>query len=323
MPSEYFNEEKPESALPVEAPSLENMSAAERAAGVLPVSKGGTGTNTGSIRAAGSFKLETTADPKAFSNDDIPSIHLQAYKSQFLGVAGGRIRLSGGTSKTTGAGGSIEILAGNGDSAAASTDESTGGSIDITGGTGYGAGTGGSLTLTAGNGGSDVGGSITLNGGSGGTNTDGGNVTLHAGALAGTGNDGEILFRQPGSTNSTFLKHQLGRTATTDATQTTAYTKTLSADSMINIQAFVSARRTGGTGGTNGDCAGYVVIGTYQKVGAGGATLVGSVTAVHTAENQAAWDATFTVSGNNVLLSVTGAANNNITWRWHIQYISI
>ena len=59
MLNEYMNEEMPDSPLPVEAPNLENMSAAERAAGVLAVHKGGTGSNNGSIRGRGTVKIST------------------------------------------------------------------------------------------------------------------------------------------------------------------------------------------------------------------------------------------------------------------------
>jgi hypothetical protein len=103
------------------------------------------------------------------------------------------------------------------------------------------------------------------------------------------------------------------RVATTDATVTTLQTIAITASNTYQIEARVQARRTGGTSGTAEDGASYVVRGTYKTV-AGTVTLIGAVTADYTAEDQAAWDATLTISGTNVLVRVTGAANNNVTW---------
>ena len=103
------------------------------------------------------------------------------------------------------------------------------------------------------------------------------------------------------------------RVATTTNTQTTLHTFTLAATTTYLIEARVTARRTGGSAGTAEDSAGYVIRGTYKNV-AGTATLVGTLDTPYTAEDQAAWDATFTVTGATVLCRVTGATNNNITW---------
>ena len=40
----------------------------------------------------------------------------------------------------------------------------------------------------------------------------------------------------------------------------------------------------------------------------------GGVYADYTAEDQALWDATLVISGTNVIVQVTGAALNNVTW---------
>ena len=103
------------------------------------------------------------------------------------------------------------------------------------------------------------------------------------------------------------------RVATTDATVTTLHSFTLTASTTYRIEARVVARRTGGTSGTAEDGAGYIIVGTYKTV-AGAATLVGAVSALYTAEDQAAWDATLDTSGTAVRVRVTGAANNNVTW---------
>ncbi len=105
----------------------------------------------------------------------------------------------------------------------------------------------------------------------------------------------------------------VGRLATTDATQTTLLTLPLLADYTYLIEVRVFARRTGGASGTAQDGAGYVLRGCYKTV-AGVATLIGAGNADFTAESQAGWDATLAVSGNAVLVRVTGAAGNNVTW---------
>lgn len=104
-----------------------------------------------------------------------------------------------------------------------------------------------------------------------------------------------------------------GRAATTDATVTTLATIAIPASTTVHIEAHVIARRTGGTLGTADDGAGYILDGTY-KTAAGTVTLIGALALPYTAEDQVLWDATLTISGTNVLVSVTGATSNNITW---------
>ncbi len=103
------------------------------------------------------------------------------------------------------------------------------------------------------------------------------------------------------------------RVATTDATVTVIHTIALNDNSVYLIHAYVAARRTGGTGGTAGDSAGYTIIGTFKRSAAGVATQIGS-TIKTSQEDQAGWDADFGVSGNNALINITGAVNNNVTW---------
>lgn len=103
------------------------------------------------------------------------------------------------------------------------------------------------------------------------------------------------------------------RAATTDATQTTLGTITLTASKTYLVEARVVARRTGGASGTAEDSASYVVRGLYKTV-AGAATLVGSLSSDFSVEDQAGWDATLDTSGTDVRVRVTGAASNNVTW---------
>lgn len=103
------------------------------------------------------------------------------------------------------------------------------------------------------------------------------------------------------------------RVATTDATVTTLHTFTVPSTTTYVIESTVVARRTGGSSGTAEDGAGYRIIATYKNV-SGTATLIGSVTTLYSAESQAGWDCTYSLSGATVLLRVTGAASNNVTW---------
>jgi hypothetical protein len=116
------------------------------------------------------------------------------------------------------------------------------------------------------------------------------------------------------ATNDNVIEDTLhGRIATTDATVTTLYTHTLVASTVYQIEAKVLAHRTGGTAGTAEDCACYKIAGLF-KVVAGAAVQVGTTEVLYEKEDQAAWNATFDVTGLTVRIRVTGAPNNNITW---------
>jgi hypothetical protein len=102
-----------------------------------------------------------------------------------------------------------------------------------------------------------------------------------------------------------------GRIATTDATVTTIHTFAIPSDTVMMIKAMVQARQTGGSG-TTGHGASYEIAATYRNIG-GTVTLIGSVEKV-AAEDNASWDADFSISTTNALLRVTGEASKNITW---------
>jgi hypothetical protein len=114
----------------------------------------------------------------------------------------------------------------------------------------------------------------------------------------------------------------VGRAVTTDATTTTLLSISLLPSRTTFLRAQVIARRTGGSGGSAEDGAAYLFVAAYKMV-SGTATLIGSVNALHTAEDQAGWAATFTVSGGSVLLRVTGAADNNVSWNGKVHVESI
>lgn len=103
------------------------------------------------------------------------------------------------------------------------------------------------------------------------------------------------------------------RVATTDATVTPLATVALTAFKTTQFFCAVTARRTGGTAGTDEDGAAYLVQVAY-KVVAGAATEIAAETLTVIGEDQAAWTITWAPTAGNAILSVTGAANNNVTW---------
>lgn len=106
---------------------------------------------------------------------------------------------------------------------------------------------------------------------------------------------------------------------TTDATTTALIRTKLSSSKTVMIQAFIVARRTGGSAGADGDSAFYVLTGAYKNI-AGVLTGIGSPDLIG-GEDQAGWDVGFTTSGTDVIVTVLGAANNDITWEgWTSTY---
>jgi hypothetical protein len=124
----------------------------------------------------------------------------------------------------------------------------------------------------------------------------------------------EVFRLESTSTNDDpVVKVYQNRVATTDATVATIHTVTIPASTTVGVSGVVVARRTGGVAGSAEDGAMYEFKAAYKNV-AGTATLIGSSTITAIAEDQAAWDLTLVPSSGNVLIRVTGAVDNNITW---------
>lgn len=101
---------------------------------------------------------------------------------------------------------------------------------------------------------------------------------------------------------------------TTDATTTTLQTIAIPNDSVVLIESRVTCRKTGGVGvGTTGQGNGYIRTAAYHNIG-GVVTLSGSVQTSYTGESIVAFSCTLTISGSNVLVRVTGAVDDNVTW---------
>jgi hypothetical protein len=167
----------------------------------------------------------------------------------------------------------------------------------------------------------------------------GGDISLSAGNGTAGNAAGGSIFLEPGTANSSsvnmgaivkaYASHQriiVGlEGATTNATPTSleGYFFTLGTSSVAYIEARITAIRTGGTSGSAQDSASYVRRATYKRVGSGSPTLVGSIDNTYTAEDQAGWDATFVVNGNDIEVQVTGATDNDISWFAEIVFTDI
>lgn len=126
----------------------------------------------------------------------------------------------------------------------------------------------------------------------------GGMTTLTGGVTIGSGtkHDGYVIS-------------DTAEVQTSDANQTTLDTIALLDENTYHVEAFVVGVQDDGT-----DRASYHIACTAYRTAAGSATLQGGVTQMHASESNAALDATFTVSGNNLLVSVTGIGGE--TWEW-------
>src|SRR3990167_2682219 len=230
------------------------------------------------------------------------------------GSASGEVDVLGGDAGATSvAGGDVVMLPGDGGTLSGSP---AGGDFYAEGGAGGSPnGVGGRIQLFGGAGtGTGNGGLTEVQGGSGGT---GGSLDLHGGNSG--GNAGYAAVRMGGggintAANDNVTTRYFDTRATTDATAVALITHSPASSTINFYRAYVRAVRTGGAAGSAQDCAGYVIYATYKRVGAAAPALVGTIAADYTAEDQAGWDATFAVSGNNVIVQITGAVNNNITW---------
>lgn len=134
---------------------------------------------------------------------------------------------------------------------------------------------------------------------------------LHVGAI----NNSEVIFRLEGAGggagNPTENTH-LSKGTTTNATATTIGTYSVSNGYCFQFDTRVVGHRTGGSAGTADDSASYWLRSTFKYTG--GAIVQIGTTDKLAHEDQAGWDANWVISGNDLLLQVTGATNNNIAW---------
>lgn len=126
------------------------------------------------------------------------------------------------------------------------------------------------------------------------------------------------LQNSPGRKTDGYIRRKAQELQTTDNTQTTIDSLTLEDDHVYHFRARVTALRS-----TGADRATYEFIATVYRTGGGGATIQGSITAVHTAESNASLAATFTVSSNDVRVSVTGITGQTFQWACILEYMNM
>lgn len=126
-------------------------------------------------------------------------------------------------------------------------------------------------------------------------------------------------FASGGLGNAQYSRATLLR-QTTDATPTELSLVDTSLERLFvgtnkswTFRIFVIARQTGGIAGTVGDSGGYEIIGVVKNI-SGTLTLVGTPTVTTIAEDDAAWSVAIGVTGNEITLTVTGAADKTIRW---------
>ncbi len=102
-------------------------------------------------------------------------------------------------------------------------------------------------------------------------------------------------------------------TFTTNDTPKTIATIPIPEKSTLLIEARVVLVEITTTNGPAVAGAAYVIRAAYRNNG-GTVALIGSVVAEYTAEDDAAWDATLVISGTNVIVQITGAGTDKLTW---------
>lgn len=109
---------------------------------------------------------------------------------------------------------------------------------------------------------------------------------------------------------------------TTNATGTTLIDLPIASDTVVYVDARVISRQTGGSAGTTGHGATHRRAATFKNI-SGTVTQISSTTNLANHEDNAAWDAAFSVSGTNARLTVTGEANKNITWQGFLEISTV
>lgn len=109
---------------------------------------------------------------------------------------------------------------------------------------------------------------------------------------------------------ATSYKVQQATLNTTDGSAHTLQTIATTSSSSMLIEARIIAHRTGGSAGSANDGA-YFILKARVKNNAGTVTVNNLLSEE---SHDQAWVADLTVSGTNILVSITGATNNNISW---------
>lgn len=113
--------------------------------------------------------------------------------------------------------------------------------------------------------------------------------------------------------NVSILAVSSGATTSTGGGTVVLETIPIAANSVMLLRSNVAGYRTGGTAGAVGDSAAYTRSARIKNIA--GVVTINDLFSDFASADQVAWDATFIVSGSNILVQVNGAANNNIDWQ--------
>jgi len=117
-----------------------------------------------------------------------------------------------------------------------------------------------------------------------------------------------------------------GRVATTDATQTTILTIAVPTNKVLQAEVNIIGRVTGGAGGNADTGVSYKVIESVKNVSGTVTRLEGTAaTEIEASESAAlsAYAVTIDISTTNIIVTVTGAATDNVTWHAFATYVSV
>ena len=112
------------------------------------------------------------------------------------------------------------------------------------------------------------------------------------------------------------------RKKTTDGSATTIATVPVPVDTTLYLECRIVARRTGGAAGAANDGAAYRLE-VAAKNTAGTAAELAAETLAVIGESQAGWTVASSASGGNILVQVTGAANNDVEWRLSLKKLAV
>lgn len=101
---------------------------------------------------------------------------------------------------------------------------------------------------------------------------------------------------------------------TTDATTTTIATILIGEGTTTLLKATIVAVNSDGSSN-----AYYIISAAYENIDAGSAEIVGSAATIASAEDVGGWGASFSNSGGNALIQVTGAASTTIQWQCTVE----
>lgn len=163
-----------------------------------------------------------------------------------------------------------------------------------------------------------------------GTNIKGSDFIIQVGPPTGTGINGEfnLDFAQESSVSGTIQATTItgerilgNQTSTTNATPTIIKTVATVSNTAYNITVDVVGIRTGGSSGSAGDSSAFKINSLAKNI-AGTLTVVGQNITSGFSDNGNC-TATISVSGTNLVFTVTGDTNNNYDWKAIISIVQI